>query len=142
MNPQNIPTVVTGSAAQVSKNWQHSTALKSLPLGIYVDGKEYQDGINLLPGELYQKMRAEKLEVKTTAPSIGQYYKCFKQIFDNGNNEILCLTLSGKLSSDFNSASAAAEMIRSEYPAKTLMIFDSLRAAAPQGLLAVEAAKG
>jgi len=141
MNPQNIPTVVTGSAAQVSKELAAQYGIEILPLGIYVDGKEYQDGINLLPGELYQKMRAEKLEVKTTAPSIGQYYKCFKQIFDNGNNEILCLTLSGKLSSDFNSASAAAEMIRSEYPAKTLMIFDSLRAAAPQGLLAVEAAK-
>ncbi len=43
-----------------------------LPLVIIVEGKEYLDGIDLFPVELYQKMRTQKIEIKTAAPNVGQ----------------------------------------------------------------------
>jgi DegV family protein with EDD domain len=141
MSPKIPPTVVTGSAAQVPSDLARQLGIEILPLGIYVNGKAYHDGIDLIPGELYQKMRTEKLDVKTAAPSVGEYYQRFKEILLRGGQEILCLTLSGKLSSDFSSATDAAQMIQTEFPAARVVVFESLRAAVPQGLLAIEAAK-
>lgn len=141
MKPQNTPVVVTGSAAQVPPETASQLGIVILPLTIMVEGKEYLDGIDLFPGELYQKMRAQKIDVKTAAPNVGQYYACFKRIVDQQESDVLCISLSGKLSSDYNAAVDAAKMIVGEHPGNHVTVFDSLRAAAPQGLLAVEAAK-
>jgi DegV family protein with EDD domain len=141
MKTQNSPIVVTGSAAQVPPEIANQLGIVILPLVIVVEGKEYQDGIDLLPGELYQKMRTQKIEVKTAAPNVGQYYECFKRIIDQQECDVLCISLSGKLSSDYNAAVDAAKIIAGENPRNHVTVFDSLRAAAPQGLLAVEAAK-
>jgi len=141
MSPRIPPTVVTGSAAQVPPEIARQLGIVNLPLGIYVNGKAYRDGVDLVPGELYHKMRNEKLDVKTAAPSVGEYYQCFKGIIHRGGQEILCLTISGRLSSDYSSANDAAQMIRAEFPDARVVVFDSLRAAVPQGLLAIESAK-
>ena len=141
MKPQNTPVVVTGSAAQVPPEIASQLGIVILPLVIIVEGKEYLDGIDLFPGELYQKMRTQKIEIKTAAPSVGQYYACFKRIIDQQESDVLCISLSGKLSSDYTAAVDAAKMLSGEYPRNKVTVIDSLRAAAPQGLLAVEAAK-
>jgi DegV family protein with EDD domain len=109
-------------------------------LKIYVNGKEYLDGIDLSPNDLYQKMRNDKVDVKTAAPSVGQYYECFKNILEQGEREILCITLSSKLSSDYLSAVNAANMTQEEFQTAKVIVFDSFAAAVPQGFLAIEAA--
>ncbi len=141
MKPQNTPVVVTGSAAQVPPEIASQLCIVILPLVIIVEGKEYLDGIDLFPSDLYQKMRTQKIEVKTAAPNVGQYYACFKRIIDQQESDVLCISLSGKLSSDYTAAVDAAKMLSGEYPRNKVTVIDSLRAAAPQGLLAVEAAK-
>jgi len=141
MNTQIKPIVVTGSAAQVPKDVATQLGIEILPLKIFVNGKEYQDGIDISPGDLYLKMRSEVVEVKTAAPGVGQYYECFNRFADGGGREILCITLSSKLSSDYNAAVDAAEMIRADHRQCEVTVFDSLRAAAPQGQLTVEAAR-
>jgi len=141
MKPQNTPVVVTGSAAQVPPEIARQLGIVILPLVIIVEGKEYLDGIDLFPGELYQKMRTQKIEIKTAAPNVGQYYACFKRIIDQQESDVLCISLSGKLSSDYTAAVDAAKMLSGENPRNKVTVIDSLRAAAPQGLLAVEAAK-
>jgi DegV family protein with EDD domain len=141
MKTQNSPIVVTGSAAQVPPEIANQLGIVILPLVIVVEGKEYLDGIDLLPGELYQKMRTQKIEAKTAAPNVGQYYECFKRIINQQECDVLCISLSGKLSSDYTAAVDAAKMLSGENPRNKVTVIDSLRAAAPQGLLAVEAAK-
>jgi DegV family protein with EDD domain len=141
MKTKNSPVVVTGSAAQVPPEIANQLGIVILPLTIMVEGKEYLDGIDLFPSDLYQKMRTQKIEVKTAAPNVGQYYECFKRIIDQQECDVLCISLSGKLSSDYNAAVDAAKMIADENPRNHVTVFDSLRAAAPQGFLAVEAAK-
>jgi len=141
MKPKSTAMVVTGSAAQVPKNSASQLNIEVIPLGVIIDGREYQDGVNLTPGELYQKMRSGNVEVKTTAPSVGQYYACFKKIAEKGSKEILCITLSSKLSSDYSQAVDAANLLKTENPDCKVVVYDSLSAAVPQGLLVIEAAQ-
>jgi len=86
-------------------------------------------------------MRSDKLDVKTAAPSVGQYYECFKNILEQGERDILCITLSSKLSSDYLSAENAADMAQEEFQSAKVVVFDSFAACAPQGYLAIEAAR-
>lgn len=141
MKTQNTAVVVTGSVAQVPPEIASQLGMVILPLTINVAGKDYLDGIDIFPGELYQKMRTQKLEVKTAAPSVGQYYESFKRIIDQKGCDVLCITLSRQLSSGYNAAVVAAQMISNEHPMSKVIVFDSLLVAAPQGLLAIEAAK-
>jgi DegV family protein with EDD domain len=134
-------SVVTGSAAQVPKEVAEELGIIILPLSVYVDGKEYHDGIDISPSELYQKMRLNQMEVKTAAPTVGQYYQAFKNSIEGGAKEILCVTLSSKLSADYSSAKNAANLVKTEYPESKVFVFDSRRAAVPQGLLTIEAAE-
>ena len=141
MNQHITSTVVTGSAAQVPPDLAKQLGIEILPLKIYVNGKEYLDGIDLSPSDLYQKMRSDKIDVKTAAPSVGQYYECFKNILEQGDRDILCITLSSKLSSDYLSAVNAADMAQEEFQTAKVIVYDSFAAAVPQGFLAIEAAQ-
>ena len=141
MQNNNAVSVITGSAAQVPKETAEAFGIDILPLLIYVDGKEYHDGIDISPGELYQRMRLNQMEVKTAAPTVGQYYQAFKNSIEGGAKEILCVTLSSKLSADYSSAKNAANLVKTENPESKIFVFDSRRAAAPQGLLTIEAAE-
>ena len=141
MQNNNAVSVITGSAAQVPKETAEALGIDILPLLIYIDGKEYHDGIDISPGELYQRMRLNQMEVKTAAPTVGQYYQAFKNSIEGGAKEILCVTLSSKLSADYSSAKNAANLVKTENPESKIFVFDSRRAAVPQGLLTIEAAE-
>jgi DegV family protein with EDD domain len=133
-------SVVTGSAAQVPEVVAARLGIEIVPFITYVNGKEYRDGVDLTPNELYQKMRSNPLMVKTAAPTVGQYYEAFKKLAEQGR-EILCVAISSKLSGDYSAALNAANLLKTEYPESKVTVFDSRRAAAPQGLLAIEAAE-
>jgi len=78
--------------------------------------------------------------VKTAAPTVGQYYETFKKLAEQGRG-ILCVAISSKLSGDYSAALNAANLLKTEYPESKVTVFDSHRAAAPQGLLAIDAAE-
>ncbi|HQN24758.1 MAG TPA: DegV family protein [Bacteroidales bacterium] len=140
MNPLNLPVVVTDSASQLVQDEVKQLNIRVIPLEISINGKVYRDGLDINPEDLYAKMRAEKLDVKTSAPSVGKFYQTFLDIIEQGSDEILCITLSNKLSSTYNSALLAANMIHAELAKKRVVVFDSLTAAVAQGFLALEAA--
>ena len=140
MNQLNLPVVVTDSASQLVQNEVNHLNIKVIPLEISINGKVYLDGVDINPDDLYTKMRAEKIEVKTSAPSVGRFYQTFLEIFKQGSDEILCITLSDKLSSTYNSALIAANMISAKLVKKKVVVFNSLTAAVAQGFLVIEAA--
>ncbi len=133
--------VVTGSVAQIPQEIAEELNIQVIPFIVYVNGEEHRDGIDITPGELYRRMRVEQVEVKTAAPSVGDYYSRFKNFYEAGIRKILCITLSNKLSSAYSAAVNAANLVQSETSGLEIVVFDSHRAAVPQGFLAIEAAK-
>jgi len=133
--------VVTGSVAQIPQEIAEELNIQVIPFIVYVNGEEHRDGIDITPGELYRRMRVEQVEVKTAAPSVGDYYSSFKNFYEAGIRKILCITLSNKLSSAYSAAVNAANLVQSETSGLEIVVFDSHRAAVPQGFLAIEAAK-
>ena len=84
---------------------------------------------------LYQVMKETKAYPKTSAPSPGDYLKTYKKLLEN-YEKVLVITLSSKLSATYSSAFQAKNLMPD--PSK-IVVFDSLAAVVPEGLLVISA---
>ena len=99
-----------------------------------VNGKEYVDdmGATMSMKEFYGHIR-NKADTSTSQVSVGEYVDHFRKLLEDGL-DVLHVTLSSGISNTLQSANAAAEMLRPEFPDRKLYIVDSLCASSGGGL--------
>jgi len=102
----------------------------------------WPEGENL-PGEnIFQKMReAEKLGIETLPKTSQPSPLLFKELFQRElkkSTNILCITMSSKLSGTYNSAIQAKKLLN-DSEKERIFIIDSLNLSAGQGLLILKA---
>lgn len=143
--PPNGPAavaIVTDSVAQVPLNLARQLGISIVPYTVIVEGKTYQDGIDLIPKDLYQRMRLEKnLRISTSAPSIGQFYAAFRQCLQRGAENVVYIGLAGRMSGALVAAESAAQLVSEEMGSKKIVVVDSRLATIAEGFLAMEAAQ-
>jgi len=105
-----------------------------VPLTVrFDDEKEYREKIDICPEEFYQKMLVSNTLPKTAQPSPASFLKVFEEVASPGD-EILCITISSKLSGTFQSATVAKNM--TSIP---VTVFDSLAASPGHALQIMKA---
>ena len=102
---------------------------------------DFQELANI-PGNVYEKAREGerrgiKSLIKTSQPSINDFLSAFKEKLKEFE-EILCITISSKLSGTHNSAVQAKKFLEQELQ-KRVQVFDSLNASGTEGLLSLKA---
>jgi len=133
--------LITDSVAQVPAETARELGISIIPLIVQIDGKPYRDGMDLDLTQLYNRMRNEKVVPTTIAPSPGEFEEAMRNSLRNGAKAVLCITLSSRLSSSYQNASLAARLLREEDPRRTIVVMDSLSAAACEGFIAITAAR-
>ena len=103
------------------------------PLHIILDGKDYKDGIDITPEEIYQKYYDEKILPKTAAVNVAEYIEHFKPWIDEGY-EVIHINLGSSLSSAHQNCCIAAEELGHVH------VIDSCSLSTGTGLLVIEAA--
>ncbi len=106
-----------------------------------LNGKQYPDdlGQTMSFDDFYQAMR-DGGETKTSQVNADEFEEYFRKFLADGK-DILHVTLSSGISGVYNSANAAAEVLREEFPDRKILIVDSLGASSGYGLLMDEAAQ-
>lgn len=91
-----------------------------------INDKEYIDdmGQTMSSKEFYSYIR-KGASTSTSQVSVGEYVDHFRSILESGK-DVLHVTLSSGISNTLQSANAAAEMLRPEFPDRKLYIVDSL----------------
>lgn len=99
-----------------------------------INGKEYIDdmGASMTSKEFYGYIRSGA-DTTTSQVSVGEYVDYFRSMLEDGK-DIIHVTLSSGISNTVQSANAAAELLRPEYPERKLYIVDSLCASSGYGL--------
>jgi len=133
--------VITDSVAQVPEHLAKDLGIEVMPFTVTIQGVSYEDGIDIQPEVLYQRMRAEKVIPKTAAPSPGRCLQILQNVIHQGASSILCVVLSSNLSGAINAVRNAAEMAREEHPDVCIEVFDSKCAAIAEGYIAIQAAQ-
>ena len=108
--------------------------IRYLGFHFFVNGKEYVDdmGESMSSKEFYGYIR-EGADTSTSQVSVGEYVDYFRSILTEGK-DILHVTLSSGISNTVQSANAAADILRPEFPERRLYIVDSLCASSGSGL--------
>lgn len=128
--------IIADSTCDLSKELIEKYNISILPLHIILGEKEYCDGINIEPEDIFSWSDANNATPKTSAPSVSEVIDVLKPLTDAGNS-VICFTISKEMSSTANVFKIAAEeLIASD----KVWVIDSANLSTGIGLLVIEAA--
>jgi len=111
-----------------------------IPINFYAGGKLYKDWIDVTPSEAYELFLKDPDSFKTAAAPPQDCLDAFRQASQRASN-ILCVTVSIKLSTVYNVALEAKDLARTELPQTSIEVLDSQTAAPAEGFVALAAAR-
>lgn len=105
------------------------------PLHIVLGDRTYQDGVDLVPDQIYQIYREKKILPKTAAINVEEYTE-FARPFIKAGNDVIYVTLGSGISATYNNCRLAAEELPGMY------VIDSGNLSTGMGHVVLAAAKG
>ena len=132
--------VVVDSAASLSADMGtgQEHGLYVVPMQLTVAGRTYLDGRDIRPTAFYRMLKRMREVPKTSAPAPASFLEAFETAAQQASS-IICLTVSPRFSSSYDSARAAAQEAKGAIPRTQIAVLDSESAAAGQGLVVTEA---
>ena len=128
--------IIADSTCDLSKDLLEKYDISVLPLHIVLGDKEYKDGLEITPDEIYEWSNANKEAPKTSAAAISDTIDIYSKYLKS-YDEIICFSISGQMSTTVNVMRMAAEELDSE---DKIHIIDSENLSTGGGLLVIEAA--
>ena len=114
--------------------------IEILPLNFYASGKVYKDWVDVTPSQAYELFLKDPESFKTSAASPEDCLNAYRQASRQTRN-ILCVTLSSRLSAVYDVVRTSAEQFKSELPGTSISVLDSGMATAAEGFIALAAAR-
>lgn len=128
--------IIADSTADLDAATAKAFRIAIVPLTVYFGDQAYLDGIELTSAEFFSRLPNANPLPRTAAPAPGAFLEVFNQLAGEAD-EILCVTISEKLSGTANAARAARELFREP---RRIDIVDSLGTTAATANIAVTAA--
>ena len=132
--------VVMDDAGDLPANLIEENNIAIIPVNITFGTEEFLSGITMSRKEFYEKAAnvGDHNFPKTAQPTPYQFKEFYQKILDEGEDEILTVTVGEKLSGTYESA----EIARRDLAGKgTFHLFDSMGGSAAQGFIVLEAAR-
>jgi DegV family protein with EDD domain len=101
--------ILTDSTCDIPADLAAKHHIHIIPQIIIWGDQTYQDRVELSPSDFYQRLKEDQEHPSTTQPSPVDFETKYQEIFDQGAEELLVLTVSGALSGTFQLASRVAE---------------------------------
>jgi len=132
--------VIIDDAGDVPADLAEELDIRIIPVNIMFGTEEFLSGVNMDHRAFYEKVKGvnDSNFPKTSQPTPYQFEELYRDLIDKGEDEILTVTVSEKLSGTYASATAAARVLEGQ---ATFHVIDSKSGSAAQGLMAVEAAR-
>ena len=129
--------IFTNSVSDLSPALAAQYGITLVPDTMIFDGRVYLNNIDIDPPRFFLMMKqADKLPT-SSHPNIAQYADCFRTAREG--HEILCITITSKMSGSFGTASIAAREMNESGARVT--VYDSLQVSHGLAMMAIEAAK-
>lgn len=122
------------SGSSIRPEEKEKYGVEILPLKIFIDSKEYDDGIELKSEEFYKYLIEDGVFPKTSLPSLGETEKRVRACLDQGD-QVIIITISSGLSGTYS----AIKMIFENEP--NVRVIDSKSGSGGMKLLVAEANK-
>ncbi|MBR5798423.1 MAG: DegV family protein [Lachnospiraceae bacterium] len=128
--------IIADSTCDLSKELIEKYDVEILPLHILLGEKEYLDGVNISPAEIFAWSDENKQTPKTSAIDMNTPVEAFQKYLDEGM-EIVCFSISDDMSTTGNIFRMAVEELEAQDKIK---VVNSANLSTGIGLLVLEAA--
>ena len=128
--------ILSDSTCDLSKELIDRYQIGIIPLHIVMDQKEYLDGLEITPDEIYSWADAQKKTPKTSAVSLEEATAAFRNVLSAGDDAVV-FTISSSMSSTYDVFCLAVKNLEAE---ERIRIIDSANLSTGIGLLVIEAA--
>jgi len=106
--------LVTDSSSQIPDSLIERFDVRVVPLVINVDGEEFHEGVDIHPGEFWDRFADGHMPVvKTSQPSPGAFLAAYRELEGQGCTDVVSVHVGEQHSGTINSARLAAEMVES-----------------------------
>lgn len=127
--------IACDSTCDLSKELIEKLDIKIIPLIVNLDGKQYLDGVDITPDQIYASVKKKGKLPKTSAINVKEYLDFFAKIRKHEDDIILNFTISSKLSSTYQNSCMTLEFAHNIYT------FDTQNLSTGIGLLLIEACR-
>jgi DegV family protein with EDD domain len=129
--------IVTDTLSDITSDMAKQLDIKVVPLYVRFGDKVYKDRVEMTTEKFYDALQHDSNWPSTTQPTPNDFFEVFDKLADE-TDEILCITLSHKLSGTYDSACAAKrQMVKS----CRVEVIDSMTVAMGLGTIVIDAAK-
>ena len=128
--------IISDSTCDLSPELVNRYDIDILSLHILLGEKEYQDGQNITPDEIFAWSDAHKTTPKTSAPSLADAIEILKPYVEE-KREVICFSISSSMSTSGNVMRLAADELEAS---DLVTVIDSANLSTGIGLQVVEAA--
>ena len=129
-------TLIVDSTVCMTRKEANDLNVKIAPVTYYVQGQVYHEIYADCNGDYIRLLNSNNGKCKTSQTNVATFLSAFEEEIRKGN-QVLCLTLSSRLSGTYSSASIAARELNNP----NIVVVDSLLTAGGLFLLVKEAAK-
>jgi len=136
----NKVAIVTDSLACLTRELVAEYEIGIVPLNIHFEGKVYKDWVDITPSQSYELFLKNPDSWGSSAPSPEDFLKAYREASKQAKN-ILCITISAKLSATYDAAQVAKEQAEAELPGTVIEVLDSQTTTAAEGFVALAAAR-
>ena len=130
--------VVADSAASLPTDMGETHGLHVVPMQLTIKDRTYLDGRDIQPAAFYGALKKLKKMPTTSAPPPASFLEAFRSAAQESSS-IICLTVSPRFSSSYDSARTAAQEAKEALPETEIAVLDSENAAGGEGLVVMEA---
>ena len=93
--------ISSDSTSDLSKELIQKYDIKIIPLIVNIDGKQFRDGVDITPDEIYASVELTNQLPKTAAANVGEFIEYFEGLKENEDDEIISFTISSTMSSTY-----------------------------------------
>jgi DegV family protein with EDD domain len=132
--------VITDSIACLPKDLIEQHKIEIVPIRLTFQGETYRDSVDITPSEAYEMLLKDPDRFNTSPSSPGHFLEAYRKVSERAQN-ILCITLSSKLSMGYDMARIAKEETKTELPGVRIHVMDSMSVTSAEGFIALAAAR-
>ena len=136
----NKVAIVTDSLACLTRELVEEYEIGVVPLNVHFEGKVYKDWVDITPSQSYELFLKNPDSWGSSAPSPADFLKVYREASQQTRN-VLCVTISAKLSATYDIAQVAKERAGAELPGIAIEVLDSQTTTAAEGFVALAAAR-
>lgn len=127
--------IVTDSSAYLSERIRDHKDLFVIPIPVIIDGKPYDEGIDITYEDFYRRLNETKEFPTTSQPALGEVIETYKKIKQLGYDTIISIHLSEGISGFVR----ILESIKDEIDGLTVIPYDSTITSVPMGYMVEKA---